>query len=368
MELPATTKDITVEWLNEVLHDDGLLGDTDIISIDKEQIGVGEGFMSDIVRLLVTYSNTASNLPKTMIAKMPTDYKPMREISIRRGVFEKEIRLYTEIVPKSPIRCPELYFSGMDKVNDSYVLLMQDCSNYELADPNQKGLSNQQLIKIASTLADFHARWWHNKDNPHPEITWIQYFSDFISDRYWGDIFHVRWEDFLKVEFARSALPKGCTEIIEKIVDQWNSFGDNFPSDNLTINHSDFKADNIFFDWEDKENPVVIFDWGSFMMGRGVADLTRLLATSVDKELRRQVEKEIIQLYHDRLVSNGIKGYSFDDCWNDYRKSLVIYSYFPILTFSINDYSNERAITHGRLSVDRWFTAILENNAVEFLS
>ena len=76
------------------------------------------------------------------------------------------------------------------------------------------------------------------------------------------------------------------------------------PSDNLTINHSDFKADNIFFDWENKDNPVVIFDWGSFMMGRGVADLTRLLATSVDKELRRQVEKEVIKVYHDKIQKN----------------------------------------------------------------
>ena len=67
MELPATTKDITVEWLNEVLHDNGLLGDTDIISIDKEQIGVGEGFMSDIVKLHLTYNNLMTDLPETMI-------------------------------------------------------------------------------------------------------------------------------------------------------------------------------------------------------------------------------------------------------------------------------------------------------------
>ena len=115
VELPATTKDISVEWLNEVLHESGFLGTAKIVSLKPEQVGVGEGFMSDIARLYITYDGESSLLPGSMIAKMPTDYEPMRQVIIRRGVFEKEIRLYTEVLPKSPIRTPRLYFGGWTK-------------------------------------------------------------------------------------------------------------------------------------------------------------------------------------------------------------------------------------------------------------
>ena len=36
MKLPATTKDISVEWLNEALHENGVLGNSNIVSVKHE--------------------------------------------------------------------------------------------------------------------------------------------------------------------------------------------------------------------------------------------------------------------------------------------------------------------------------------------
>ena len=176
-----------------------------------------------------------------------------------------------------------------------------------------------------------------------------------------------RWREFLQIDEARNALPEGCIEIGDSIFSRWNSFSDGFPSNNLTINHSDFKADNIFFDWSDREDPVIIFDWASFMIGRGVSDLARLLASSIEAELRRQIELDIVKYYHERITDSCLDRYSFEECLADYRRSLLMYSYFPILAFSLNDTSNEKARIHGRQVVNRWFSAIIENEAMEFL-
>ena len=38
---------------------------------------------------------------------------------------------------------------------------------------------------------------------------------------------------------------------------------------------------------------------------------------------RKQREIDLLKLYHSTLRENGISGYSFDDCFNDYRISML---------------------------------------------
>ncbi len=83
MELPETTKDITVDWLNQALHENGFLGDASIVSLEQEPIGVGKGFLSDMAKLTLTYERDAPHLPGTMIAKLPPSYPSARETVIR---------------------------------------------------------------------------------------------------------------------------------------------------------------------------------------------------------------------------------------------------------------------------------------------
>ena len=115
MELPATTKDITVEWLNEVLHENGFLGDSNIVSIQHEQIGIGEGFMSDIARITLGYDKPENGLSNTIVAKLPTSFPAARLIGVRDNFYTNEIRFYTDVAPMVPLRTPELIYSCIDE-------------------------------------------------------------------------------------------------------------------------------------------------------------------------------------------------------------------------------------------------------------
>ena len=38
-----------------------------------------------------------------------------------------------------------------------------------------------------------------------------------------------------------------------------------------------------------------------------------------DGGLRRAWERELVEQYHDALLAEGVKGYSLEECWRDYR-------------------------------------------------
>lgn len=142
---------------------------------------------------------------------------------------------------------------------------------------------------------------------------------------------------------------------------------DSVSDQNITIIHSDFRSDNMFLDNEAPDDPLVVFDWQMVLISRGVFDLAYLFGASIEIDLRRQIEKDIVRLYHDRLLENGVSGYSFDECWSDYMKGWLMYTYILTMAYASLDMSNPRAADLLRRAEDRWFTAIVDNNAIDVL-
>ena len=126
MIIPKRTKRITSEWLNEALHGTGYLKDINVKSISREPWGAGEGFVSDMARLTITYDKEPVDLPKTMIVKMPTTFRTALTVALQYNLYEREIRFYTEVAPKSPIRVPGLIFHDYD------VCWMRVCMKYTM--------------------------------------------------------------------------------------------------------------------------------------------------------------------------------------------------------------------------------------------
>ena len=80
--IPENTKSITSEWLNSVLHKNGVLKGENIKSIYLEPCGRGEGLLGDIARIMVKYEGNASNVPNSMIAK----WHPFIELFYNWGI------------------------------------------------------------------------------------------------------------------------------------------------------------------------------------------------------------------------------------------------------------------------------------------
>jgi len=48
-------------------------------------------------------------------------------------------------------------------------------------------------------------------------------------------------------------------------------------------------------------------------------------------ERRAAMEKGLIKRYHDGLLKHGVENYDWEDCWHDYRLSVIRTLFFPIL-------------------------------------
>ncbi|HEC39034.1 hypothetical protein LCGC14_2036770 [marine sediment metagenome] len=362
--IPKRTKRITAEWLNEVLHDSGYLKDFTIESISREPCGVGEGFVSDMARLTITYDKEAPGLPKTMIVKMPTTFRTALAVALQYNLYEKEIRFYTEVAPKSPIRVPGLIYSDYDSEVKKYILILEDCSCYKMID-QVEGLTYEQTKQAIISIADFQARWWDAPDLF--SFDWIPKPKDEFLRTSFIDTFRNSWDLAVKSEEFLEMLPEGGREVGEEIYKQFPWLLDNVPEENLTIVHFDYRADNMFFDYENSENPLITIDWGGALVSGGILDVAYLLGSSIKIDLRRKIEKEMLNLYLKRLEENGITGIDFDYLWEYYLRSLMVYAWLPPVSFTQLDRSDPRAIELGKAFHNRLFGAILDNDATSIL-
>ena len=362
MELPATTEEITVEWLNEVLHENGFLGTANIVSLKQERLGTGVGFLSNIARLKLKYGQDGSALPSTIIAKLPPPPRPGTP-GLAKINFEREIGFYRNIAPDSPIRTPHIIYAAADSENQKYNILMEDCSVYSEIDPSNQGLDFDEVSTIAINMADFHSKWW---DYQQPSgFTWLTTLNDSFVKSMYVNAFNAIWETNVQKDDFRDSLPAGGWEAGLKIHQNRPLIHEQTPLDRLTINHGDLRSNNIFFDPNNRQEPFIYFDWGMTYKGRGPYDISYLMGLSVSTDLRRKEEKNILALYHDCLMKNGITDYSFDECYNDYLLGLLFNTIVPLNLFRSSEHVADKSFPLSALQ--RMFSAVVENEATRLL-
>ncbi|MEE8353467.1 MAG: phosphotransferase [Dehalococcoidales bacterium] len=363
--IPASSNEITADWLNGALHESGFLPPgRKLVSLTHEPVGIGEGFVSDMARLTVEYDGDGNGLPATMIAKMPTPYESANAVAMLFNIYEREIRFYLEVAERSPIRTPKPIYGAVDAAAERYLLLIEDCSRFAQVDQIE-GLNRQQTEQAVVALADFHAHWWDSEELDR--MDWLPKprgpLVTPLADTYRGC-----WEVSLLSEEFVAALPPGGREAGQLLHEHFPRLIDEAPGDKLTISHFDFRVDNLFFDFENAEQPVVVFDWQAANANRGVTDVAYLLGGSLPIELRRKIEKDVVKLYHRRLLERGVTGYSFDECWDDYRRGTLVYAYIPALGCASLDPSSERAKRLMPTLTERHFAAIVDNDATSLLA
>ena len=67
----------------------------------------------------------------------------------------------------------------------------------------------------------------------------------------------------------------------------------------------------------------VIVDWQMPAYAGGTNDLAKFLMTAVPFEILAEQESNLVAFYVDSLVDLGVRDYSFDECWQDYRRAQV---------------------------------------------
>lgn len=345
---PSRLDDITSDWLTEVLRAErAISADARVEAFERTDLGEGEGFVGDIARLRLAYS--AGTGPATVIAKVPTAVALNRATGKSLGVYEREVRAYDTLLPAVDVPRPRAHAAIYDAAGDEEafldqmikaerlpifllrvvlrkvqtdadvppcILLLEDLAEAEMG--NQVAGCDPARAAIAlGELARLHAAGWGDACPPL---------------RHWftnGDIvprlFHAQYKNNRRSfeRFAAARLSEHGMAHVKAIrktgLARITRLHAEAPR---TILHGDFRLDNLFFAADG--SLAAIIDWQTVNRGPGVLDVAYFIAGSLPPETPEAVIDELLEGYHDTLVTAGVEDYPFERLLADYEEGLLL--------------------------------------------
>lgn len=358
--IPNNLKEITSEWLTEVLRSTRTIADATVTSFDTEILGEGQGFAGALARLRVEYDKNESDAPRSLVAKLPTDNPVMRKVVSSRGLYMREVRFYEEIAEQVELRTPRRYYSAFDSESGGFVLLLEDLAPARVGD-QIAGCSTADAELAVREIAKFHALWW---EGPRiAEIDWMP--SARSGARAFQQLYQHSWS--LLSGKMGDRLPDTILGIGERLGQHIVTVRERAAEPPQTIVQGDFRLDNMFFASREGGAPFAVVDWQLIHRNRGVYDVAWFLSGCLDPETRKSSEMDILSLYQSTLEKNGVRSYGIDQCVEDYRHSLLSCLMVGVIAAAAADLSAERGLALFGLIMQRLASAIADHDVAELL-
>lgn len=354
--LPTSLSDLTPEWLTEVLRVSASLAGARVTSVQSVPVGSGNGLMSQVARLSLSYNVRVPEAPSALILKLPPEDAGSRGVGVELGFFEREARFYQDLGQRTAIRAPRCYFSHYDPANGAFVTLLEDLSGARLGDID-RGCSADDGIRAMRALSGLHASWWNNEELAG--LPWLPMSRDWL-DVMLGMI-NEAWSAF--VERFGDDLDDRQLRVLASVHGLLTGSPETLSGGPPTLLHGDFKLDNMFFD---ERGDVTTFDWGLAMTGPAAYDVAFFIGLDLDPSERRLHEIELISAYFAGLSAGGVGDYGYDKCVADYRTQLV--SLLPQLICAGGQavFADEAARRRYAKGLRRVLSAIDDHHALEY--
>ncbi len=345
---PSTLADISAGWLTTALRDAGTLGaGTTITAIEQELLGEGEGFMGEIARLRLTTDDGTG--PASVVAKVPTSDEGNRATGRSLGIYEREVRVYDELLATVDVPHPTAHVAIYEARGDEAdflaqmikaerlplfllrrlvrreqtdadvppcVLVLDDIDQLSMGD-QVAGCDEVRAAAALTTAARLHASTWGER---RPD------------ERHWfvgGDVvprlFHAVYLDNRRMfeTRVRSRFRPGVYELARSVrrsgLDRIRRLHEQTPR---CLLHGDFRLDNLFFDDTGAVGSVI--DWQSVNHGPAILDVAYFITGSVDPETPEAVIDDLLAHYHGALTDAGVTGYDLDRLRADYDEALLL--------------------------------------------
>lgn len=376
--IPKSLEDIHPGWLTGALRSSRVIDDaTKVVACESVVLGTGEGFTGDLARLTVTYEG--GNGPSSMVVKIPTSANDNRSGSEMLGVYEREVRMYQEILPTLGVPVPSLYYADVDANPDwekqmdaiqklerlpvwflrfvawvlqrfvkpkprGSVLILEDLAPAEIGD-QVAGVSRERVGRVLEAAAGVHAATWGDKaPSPGP---WL--VSGGVAPKFFQASFLGTRKQFLKNE-GRNASAHMKT-LLERIgrdgIERGRRLHRDLPQ---CLVHGDLRLDNIFFAGDDVR---ALIDWQLTRTGPAVVDVAYFIAGSVEPEATESEIDELLARYHSALAEAGVHDYSYERFLVDFEDGLLAVL-GSVTTVELLDMGDAR----GRDLVDRMVTRL----------
>ncbi|MGV0837902.1 DUF7064 domain-containing protein [Mycolicibacterium thermoresistibile] len=278
--------DLTADWLTDVL---GLGRVTDFA---VERIGTGQ--MSECYRVTLTWAEgEGDGRPASVVLKVAASDPTSRQTGLSLGLYEREVRFYTDIAPRLPAGpVAPCYHAAYDPDTGAFDLLLGDAAPAVVGDeirgasPDRAKLALTELGKVhAPLLGDptLGGAEWLNREAPISQALLAQLYTGFV-ERY-GD-----------------QLEPAHREVCERLV---ASFDDYLAAEAAGsphgLVHGDFRLDNMLFGEPGADRPLTAVDWQTVAWGPALTDVAYFLGCALRVEDRRAHYDELLRAYHEAL-------------------------------------------------------------------
>ena len=295
-DIPTGPETLTPAWLS------GVLG-REISHVDATRIGEEEGFTGGGLFRLRLSDGTS------LIAKLsPSDTKIRAAFAAANG---REVMFYQSLAHGLPV--PGCAYADFEPETGASVLLLQDMKKFR-AHAFVDGIDADDAASVLGSMAQMHAAWWNAPDLS--KLSGSDFLEEFPFAKMWEQ-YPAKVADIL----PDIVLPEALLWTGDYLADhQHRVFGDLLDRGPLTVLHRDCQADNVMFSGD---GSAVLLDWQFMGRGRGTYDVGYALISSMHPKERKREETRLLSDYHAALIRLGVDGYSFEDCWADYRRSVI---------------------------------------------
>jgi aminoglycoside/choline kinase family phosphotransferase len=300
------------DWLTAAMQHDGL----DVVVTDAVIDQVFSDGQQRLVRLDLTYA-ASSRGPSSVIAKLASSDPASRWRMIPSA--QAEVRFYRELVSTVAVRTPRCLFATDPDDRGGFTLLFEDLAPATFGD-QLAGCLPDQLRSAVSNLGALHGPRWC--DPSLGRLGWLDSTVPDVGDRFTALFraaraeFWNRFGDRMEVDDLR---------LLRQIGDDIAIWATGRP-ERFSILHGDYHLGRLAFDpsWGDDDEPAVsVVDWRAATIGLPTRDLAFLLATAQPAEDRQDNERDLVDHYHQALIGHGVRNYTPEQCWDDYRYSAL---------------------------------------------
>ena len=318
--------------------------------------------MGELYRVLPEYADGAGTGPASVVVKLPSRFEENRAQGVALNMFEAEVRFYNEMAAEVGVGLPTIYRADVTPGSAEFVIVMEDLSDLTMVDQSV-GMSAEQAAAAVTVLANVHAVWWNRAREP--ALEWI---PSMIGPRIEmvDQMLPPLLPNFTKL-FA-DYLPEGGLEVYERFAGNYLKINQILCGRSpWTLAHQDFRVENLLFGAEGS-GKVVVLDWQGMGRGPGAYDLGYVLSGSMEPEVRRGCESDLLATYHDALLESGVRDYSAEQLRDDYALAQVMGGLATALVVGGGmDLSNERGMQLGVTMATRHVTGALDHGGLELL-
>ena len=360
LDFLRSSGEVTPAWLTSVLRSSGALGaDAAVADVAVEQFAQGSGLLSELFRLRPTYDGAHAGAPESLVLKLPTPDPAMRGVADALGFYQRELRFYREVAPEVPFgtaRCHAAIVA--DDGSSDFVLVLEDLAHLRPLD-QVAGCSWEQALGVLDRLAAMHARWWGPEKLPELATTFLPVRNDMYI-AVLPQLYEPGWA------VVKEVAPDLLTPELTAFGDRWSELcGPMLSAVNvpITLIHGDWRSDNLFLD---ADGNLTVIDFQIVGTGSGLSDLGYFVSQSLEPEVRRGRDREIVTAYLERLAGHGID-FDAEEAWRQYRLALCFCLTYPVTVFQSWNELPERGHDLVRSMLRRSIAAIIDTDALEAL-